>query len=205
MSFDGGYASDDFYENLTLNGFIFYSKVPKSYIFNNGLSENVNSMQDKLKLKKDKYHKIKANRVKNKEITEDIYSLCFKGDDPRIIITNNLICGASKAFKEFKIRWDIEVCNSELKSNFCFEKLPVKNKKGIIGYLLTTMMALNLVTLIKLKHKNKLGKMFNKGFKKIIRQILLVKAKWESLFELAKAKFKERFKHKWLYEAYKLT
>ena len=205
VSFDGGYACDNFYETLTKHDFIFYSKVPKNYIFNNGLSENVKSMQNKLKLKKKKFHKIIANRVKDKVIKNDVYSLCFRGDDPRIIITNDLNCSSSKAFKEFKKRWDIEVCNAELKENFCFEKLPVKNIDGIIGYLFTTMIALNLVTIIKLKHKNKLGKMFNKGFKKIIRQILLVKARWISLFELAKAKFKKKFKHKWFYEFYELT
>ena len=65
------------------------------------------------------------------------------------------------SFKEFLKRWDIETCNDEIKDNFCFEKLPVRNKNGIIGHILSSLFAYNLVSIIKIKFKKQLGKLFN--------------------------------------------
>ncbi len=207
--FDGGYACDDFYESLTAKGFIFCGKVPKDWIFNNGLDESAGDMSKKLTFKKGQYHAIKAYRVKGKKITDTEYYLCFREGDPRIIITNNLKRKKNRiskiSFKEFKKRWDIETCNKELKENFCFEDVPVKNKEGIIGYIFTTLLALNILTIIKLKHRDKLGKLFNKGFKKFIRFFILIKATWASLSKLNKLKFMQTFKFKWFYEDYGLT
>jgi hypothetical protein len=205
--FDGGYASDSFYEKLTENGFIFYTKVAKNWLFNNGLTENIETIKNKVVFSKnEKYYTIKAFREKKGKTTDVSYSLCFKKNDPRVILTNDLSENvAEKAFNEFFKRWDIETCNDELKDNFCFEKLPIRNLDGIIGYLLSCFVAMILMVLIKIKFKDKLGNLFNKGFKKIIRFIILVKAKWKSWKKLDKLLFRVDFKFKWFYEHYGLA
>ena len=148
--FDGGYACDDFYKNLSEENFIFYSKVQKSWIFNNGQNVSVKKMRNNLRLKEKQSYAIKAYRVKNNKITDDKYYICFSHGDYRALITNNLNEDkekiARKSFVNFGKRWDIETCNSEIKSNFCFEKLPVRNKNAIKGYILTTLLALSVMT-----------------------------------------------------------
>lgn len=204
--FDGGYAYDDFYELLTEKKFIFYSKVPKSWIFNNGLNESIGKMRDNLKLDKDNFYQIIAYRVKDQKIITDIkYSLNFKGGDPRCIITNDLEVNSEKAFSEFKIRWDIETCNAELKENFCFEKMVTRNIHGITGFLLTSFMAFNLVSTVKYRFRKPLKSLFNKGFKKIIRLIIKAKATWCETKNSIKLIFKCRFKFKWIYKKYNLV
>ncbi len=206
VTFYGGYACDEFYRKLTEEGFILYSKVPKDWIFNNGLNMNVEEMKNNLRLKKKENYAILAYRVEDKTITDDKYYLCFKEGDPRILITNNISENkqsiSKKCFKEFKGRWDIETCNLELKASFCFENLPVRNKEGILGYLLTSLLSLIILTIIKLKHRRGLGKIFNKGFKKFIRFLILIKAKWDSYKGLCKLNFLENFKFKWFYSCY---
>jgi CRISPR/Cas system CMR-associated protein Cmr5 small subunit len=202
--FDGGYASDNFFEALTEKHFIFYSKVPKSWIFNNGLNESVANMRSKLNLNKNNYYQISAFRVKDNKISNSRYMLNFKEGDARCIITNNNKTKSYKAFREFKTRWDIETCNSEIKENFCFEKLPIRNINGIIGYLLTTFIAFNLMNTIKYRFKRKLKLLFNKGFKKIIRIIIKAKGIWSMTKKSLKLFFYPDFKFKWIYKKYNL-
>ncbi len=206
--FDGGYACDEFFENLTKSNFEFYTKVPDNWWFNNGINEQIKNLKKQVSFSKiNKYYTIKAYRVKSDKLTNITYSLCFKENDSRVLLTNNLKENISElAFEEFFKRWDIETCNDELKDNFCFEKLPIKDKKGIIGYILTCLLSLNLMTFIKFKHRKKLGKIFNKGFGKIIRWLIKVKAKWNSYSKLSKLTgFRRDFKFKWFFESYKLT
>jgi hypothetical protein len=205
ISFDGGYACDEFFEELTKREFIFYSKVPKSWIFNNGLNESVEEIKEKNHLKKNKYNQKILYRVKDsKNITNIQYSLNFKKNDKRTIITNDLKINPSLAFKKFKKRWDVETCNAELKENFCFEKLPIRNQNGIIAYLLTCFIALILINIIKLKNKRKLKSLFNKGFKKLIRIIIKVKGIWDSAIELTKIRLLKAFRYKWIFKKYNL-
>lgn len=206
--FDGGYVCDEFFENLTQSNFEFYTKIPVNWWFNNGTNEQVKDLKKQVSFsKKNKYYTIKAYRVKDDKLTKIAYSLCFKENDPRVLLTNNLNENISKiAFEEFFKRWDIETCNDELKANFCFEKLPIKDKAGITGYLLTCLLALNLMTLIKFKHRKRLGKLFNKGFGIIIRWFIKVKAKWNSYSKLSKLTgFCKNFRFKWFFEEYGLT
>lgn len=205
--FDGGYACDSFYENLTKNNFKFYTKVPIDWWFNNGKNIQIKEMKKQPTYSKNKeFYTIKAFRVKNNKLTNIEYSLCFKKGDKRVLITNNLEEDiAETTFNEFFKRWDIETCNDELKDNFCFEKLPIRDKSGIIGYLLTCLLALNLMTIIKFKHRKKLKNVFNKGFKKIIRWLIKVKAKWNSYTKLNKLTFREKYMFKWFYEEYGLV
>ncbi len=206
--FDGGYACDKFFENLTQSGFEFYTKIPINWWFNNGKNEQTRDLKKQTSFSKNKkFYTIKAFRVKNEKPTEIAYNLCFKKDDPRVLLTNNLKEDISElAFEEFFKRWDIETCNNELKDNFCFEKLPIKDKCGIIGYILSCLLALNLMTLIKFKHRENLGKVFNKGFKKIIRWLIKVKAKWNSYSKMSKlTRFRKKFRFKWFFEEYHLT
>jgi len=205
--FDGGFISDKFFKNLTQSNLTFYTKVGKKWKFNNGSNLSVKEIQKNIIFSKnDNFQTKKVFRVKNKNITDIEYTLCFKKGDPRVLITNNLTLNDSNiAFKEFLKRWDIETCNDELKDNFCFEKLPIRNKKGIIGHILTSLFALNLVSIIKIKFKKQLGKLFNKGFKKIIRWIICVKASWYKYKQKIKVKFSKKFKFKWFFEKYDLT
>ena len=108
-------------------------------------------------------------------------------------------------FTEFRKRGDIETCNDEIKDNFCFEKLPTRNKNGIIGHILTSLFAYNLVSIIKIKYRKQLGKLFNKGFRKIIRWIVCVKAKWYKYKQKIKIKFSKKFKFKWFFVDYILN
>jgi hypothetical protein len=157
-------------------------------------------------LNKSKFQSKKLFRIENDKLSDVKYNLCFKKGDTRVLITNNLDDNISKlAFEEFLKRWDIETCNDELKDNFCFEKLPIRNKNGIKGHILSSLMALNLVSIIKIKFKKQLGKLFNKGFKKIIRWIICVKAKCYKFKEKIKLKFSKKFKFKWFFDEYSLT
>lgn len=205
--FDGGYACDEFYENLTKSNFIFYTKVAKNWWFNNGVNKQTKELREHcLFTKKKKHYAIQVYRVKSEKLTNIAYSLCFKEDDPRVLLTNNLEDNiAETTFDEFFKRWDIETCNDELKDNFCFEKLPIRDLNGIKGYLLTSLLALCLLTLIKFKHKTKLGELFNKGFGKIIRWFIKVKAKWNSYSKLTKLKLSKKYEFKWFYESYGLV
>lgn len=200
--FDGGFACDEFYENLTKSNFIFYSKVPKDWLFNNS---NVDQLHKNIDFANKDFYTMKVNRTKNREHSNIEYSLCFSKNDKRNLITNNLVENISEtAFKEFKCRWDIETCNDEIKTNFCFENLPIRNKAGIIGHILSCLIAYNLLSLIKLKFREELGNIFNKGFKKIIRFIICVKAKWYKYQQKIKLKLKSDFKFKWFFENYNL-
>ncbi len=201
--FDGGFASDDFYEKLTKSKFIFYSKVPKDWLFNNS---NVDKLHENIDFSNKEFYTMKVNRTKEKEHSKNEYSLCFNKNDKRNLITNNLSENISQtAFKEFKFRWDIETCNDEIKTNFCFENLPVRNKSGIIGHILSCLIGYNLLCIVKIKFKKQLGDMYNKGFKKIIRIIICVKAKWYKYKQKIKLKLKSDFKFKWFYEEYNLV
>ena len=203
LIFDGGYACDDFYEMLSEEGFIFCSKVPKSWIFNNGKNLNVEEMRSNLRLKKEQSYVINAYRVKGGVITDNKYRICFKGGDKRSLITNDLNEDikniAEKTFMIFGRRWDIETCNSEIKSNFCFEKLPVRNESAIKEYLLTTLLALNIMTIIKLRNKDKLGNLFNKGFKKLVRFFIKVKARWDCFLKKLEVK---HHNSEWFFRVY---
>ncbi len=201
---DGGYNSDWFFESLTENGIIFYGKITKSWLFNNGLTDNVKNIRSKIDFKSAKFRSTLAYRAPNGVIGTHKYKLNMKKNDTRVIITNNLISGPRKAFFEFKIRWDIEVCNSELKSCFCFEKLPIRNLSGIKAYLFTCLVSLNLVTQVKLSNKVQLGLLFNKGFKKIIRWIILASAKIKLCKNNIKLIFKPSFKYVQIYAKYNL-
>ncbi len=207
LLFDGGYTSYSFFRNLTKSKFIFYTKVTKTHIFNNGCNLSAkNICKNIIFLKNNKFQTRKVFRVNNKKITDHEYNLCFKKGDSRILITNDLRINISElAFNEFLVRWDIETCNDELKDNFCFEKLPCRNEKGIIGHILSSLMALNLVSIIKIKFRKQLGKLFNKGFRKIIRWIICVKGKWYKFKKKIKIKFRKKFKFKWFYDEYNLT
>ncbi len=202
--FDGGFISDKFFKNLTNSKFIFYTKVGKAWIFNNGQNMSVKEMQENIIFTENsKFQTRKVFRVKGKGVSDIKYNLCFKKGDPRVLITNNLEDNISElCFKEFLKRWDIETCNDELKDNFCFEKLPIRNKNGIIGHILTSLFALNLVSAIKIKFRKQLGKLFNKGFKKIIRWIICVKAKWYKYKQKIRIKFDKKFKFKWFFKDY---
>jgi hypothetical protein len=202
--FDGGFICDIFFKKLTLNNFIFYSKVGKKWKFEFGSKMNVKQIKINVNLlNKTKYQSYKLCRIENDRLTNIEYNLCFKKGDTRVLITNNLDNNISKlAFEEFLKRWDIETCNYELKDNFCFEKLPIRNEKGIIGHILSSLMALNLVSIIKIKFKKQLGKLFNKGFKKIIRWIICVKAKWYKYKQKIRVKFRKKFKFMWFFEDY---
>lgn len=204
--FDGGFISDKFFKILTKSGFIFYTKIGKSWLFNNGQNLTIKEIQEKVIFEKNsKYQTRKVFRVKGKGVSNIEYNLCFKKGDPRVLITNNLEENIARtSFKEFLKRWDIETCNDEIKDNFCFEKLPIRNKNGIIGHILTSLFAYNLVSIIKIKFRKQLGKLFNKGFKKIIRWIICVKAKWYKYRQKNKIKFSKKFKFKWFFEAYNL-
>jgi len=202
--FDGGFVSYNFFKKLTNSGFIFYTKVPKDCIFNNGKNLSVKELQENIVFNKNsKYQTRKVFRVKGKGVSNIEYNLCFKKNDPRVLITNNLTENiAETSFKEFFKRWDIETFNNEVKNNFCLEKLPVRNKSGIIGHILTSLFAYNLVSVIKIKFRKQLGKLFNKGFRKIIRWIICVKAKWYKYKQKIKIKFSNKFKFKWFFEEF---
>ena len=176
--FDGGFISDKFFKMLTKSNFIFYTKVGKTWKFNNGQNLSVNEIQKNIIFNKNsKFQTRKVFRVKGKGVSNIEYNLCFKKGDPRVLITNNMQENISRtSFKEFLKRWDIETCNDEIKDNFCFEKLPVRNKNGIIGHILSSLFAYNLVSIIKIKFRKQLGKLFNKGFRKIIRWVICIKA-----------------------------
>jgi len=207
LLFDGGYISYPFFEKLTKSNFIFYTKVTKTHIFNNGCNLSIKEIQKNIIFLKDnKFQTRKAFRVNNGFITNIEYNLCFKNGDNRVLITNDLRDNISElAFKEFLIRWGIETCNDELKDNFCFEKLPIRTEKGIVGHILSSLMALNLVSIIKIKFKEQLGELFNKGFRKIIRWIICVKANWYKYKKKFKIKFNKKFKFKWFFDEYGLT
>ena len=202
--FDGGFISDKFFKMLSNSKFIFYTKVSKKWIFNNGQNLSVNEIKKNIIfLKNENFQTRKLFRVKGKNISNVEYNLCFKKDDPRVLLTNNLEENISETcFSEFLKRWDIETCNDEIKDNFCFEKLPVRNKAGITGHILTSLFAYNLVSIIKIKFRKQLGKLFNKGFRKIIRWFICVKAKWYKYKEKIKIKFSKKFKFKWFFEEY---
>ena len=202
--FDWGFISDKFFKILTKSVFIFYTKIGKKWLFNNGSTLSVKEIQNNVSfLKTSKFQTRKVFRVKGKETTNIEYNLCFKKNDNRVLITNNLNEDIAEiAFKEFLKRWDIETCNDEIKDNFCFEKLPVRNKYGITGHILTSLFAYNLVSIIKIKFRKELGKIFNKGFRKIIRWIICVKAKWYKYKQKIKIKFSKKFEFKWFFEAY---
>lgn len=205
--FDGGYACDYFYEELTKNKFEFYTKVPRDWWFNNGLNKQIKDLKEKaLFSEKKNFYSTKVFRVKNRNLTNIQYSLCYKKKDKRVLLTNNLEENISeKTFEEFFKRWDIEICNSEIKANFCFEKLPIRDKIGIKGYLLTCFLSLNLMTFIKFKHQKKLGNLFNKGFELLIRWVIKATGRWNSYSKLSKIKFPKNFEFKWFYQNYGLT
>lgn len=205
--FDGGFISDKFFKIQTKSNFIFYTKVGKHWLFNNGLNQSVKEIQKNLIFPKNsKFQTRKVFRAKGKGTSNVEYNLCFKKGDPRVLITNNLEDNIARvAFKEFLKRWDIETCNDEIKDNFCFEKLTVRNKNGIIGHILTSLFAYNLVSIIKIKFRKQLGKLFNKGFRKIIRWIICIKAIWYKHKKKFKIKLNDKFKFKWFFEKYNLT
>lgn len=205
--FDGGFISDEFFKILSISNFIFYSKVGKKWFFNNGQNLSVKEIHKNIIFtNNEKFQTRKLFRVKDKRINNIEYNLCFKKGDSRTLITNNLDNNVSElAFAEFLKRWDIETCNDELKDNFCLEKLPIRNKSGIIGHILSSLMALNLVTIIKIKFRKELGELFNKGFRKIIRWIICVKAKWYKYKQKIKIKFSKKFRFKWFFDKYNLT
>jgi len=196
--FDGGFISDKFFKNLTKNKFIFYTKVGKNWLFNIGKNSSVKEIQKNIIFNKNsKFKTRKVFRVKGKGVSNIEYNLCFKKGDPRVLITNNIEENISRiCFKEFSVRWNIETCNDEIKDNFCFEKLPIRNKNGIIGHILSSLFAYNLVSIIKIRFKKQLGKLFNKGFRKIIRWIINIKATWYGYKKKIKIKLTKKFKFK---------
>ena len=204
--FDGGFISDKFFKLLTKSKFIFYTKVAKSWIFNNGQNLSIKKIQKNIIFSKNmRFQTRKVFRVKRKGCSNIEYNLCFKKGDPRVLITNNLGKNISRTcFKEFLKKWDIETCNDEIKDNFCFEKLPIRNKYGIIGHILSSLFAYNLVSIIKIKFRKQLGKLFNKGFRKIIRWIICINANWYKYRKKVKIKLTKKFKFKWFFEKYNL-
>jgi hypothetical protein len=201
VSFDGGYPSDEFLKELTKNKFIFYTKVPKSWIFNYGKNQSVKSIREKITLTK-KVKVIEATRIINTKY-DDNYFLCMRKGDNRNLLTNSKSkFVAKKIFEKYKIRWDVETCFKQLKENFSLEKLPVRSLTSITGFVFTSLLSLILLTRIKFKHESKLGSLFNKGFGLIIRWIIKANGFW---LKNTKIILKNTFKFKYVFESYGLT